>query len=134
MCSRQQPPPEVAGQSPAVQALLQAESKQLPLTPVLLICALFVAVLLTSLFSKLAGCGTLAFWLVQWAVAPALGVIFWAGRRRVLRKVAVKRAAQYAFHGDIRWTRKNSVLFPAICSLSGVIAGLFGLVSGCVVA
>lgn len=45
----------------------------------------------------------------------------------MLRKVALKRAAQYDFHGDIRWTRKNSVLFPAICSLSGVIAGLFGL-------
>jgi hypothetical protein len=108
--------------------MLHAESKQLPLAPVLLICALFIAVLVTSLFSKLAGCGTVGFWLVQAAVAPALAVIFWAGRR-VLRKVAVKRAAQYDFHGDISWTQKNSVLFPAICSLSGVIAGLFGLVS-----
>jgi hypothetical protein len=126
---RQQQPPEVAGQSQNYQAMLQAESKQLPLAPLLLICTLFIAVLLTSLFSKLAGCGTVGFWLMQAAVAPALAVIFWAGRRRVLRNVAVKRAAQYDFHGDIRWTRKNSVLFPAICSLSGVIAGLFGLVS-----
>jgi hypothetical protein len=126
---QQQQPPEVAGQSADVQAMLLAESQQLPLAPLLLICGLFTAVLLTSVFSKLAGCGTVGFWLVQAAVAPALAVIFWAGRRRVLRKVAVKRAAQYDFHGDIRWTRKNSVLFPAICSLSGVIAGLFGLVS-----
>lgn len=29
--------------------------------------------------------------------------------------------------GDIRWTHSNSVIFPTICSLAGVIAGMFGL-------
>jgi len=83
----------------------------------LLLSGLFIAVLLTSLFSKMAGCGTLAYWLVQWAVAPVLFAVWWFSRQRVLRRVALKRAAHVDFHGEVRWNSRNSILFPAICSI-----------------
>eukprot|EP00878_Enallax_costatus_P010013 GHUV01010452.1.p1 GENE.GHUV01010452.1~~GHUV01010452.1.p1 ORF type:complete len:687 (+),score=222.48 GHUV01010452.1:318-2378(+) len=124
--SKQQPP-ELSVHSPELQAMLVAEAAQLPRVPVLLLFVMFIAVLLASLFSKRVKCGSVAYWLVQWAVAPALLAVWAFSRRRVLHKVALKRQAGLDFHGDIRWSRHNSIIFPAICSLAGVIAGMFGL-------
>lgn len=96
--SKQQPP-ELSVHSPELQAILIAEAAQLPWVPLLLLTVLFVAVLLTSLFSKSAKCGSLAYWLVQWAVAPALLAVWAYSRSRVLHKVALKRQAGLDFHG-----------------------------------
>lgn len=94
-----QAPPELAVHSSELQALLTAEAAQLPAVPVLLLFVMFVAVLLTSLFSKKVRCGSVGYWLVQWAVAPMLLAVWWYSRRRVLRKVGLKRAAGLDFHG-----------------------------------
>eukprot|EP00775_Hariotina_reticulata_P001221 gene1221-1560_t len=124
-----QRPPEVASAAAAVavEAVLKAEAAQLPLVPILSLVALFAAVLLTSLFSKSAGCGSAGYWAIQWAVAPVLLAVWWYSRRRIVRKTALKRDAQVDFHGEVRWTSSNSIVFPAICTLAGVIAGMFGL-------
>eukprot|EP00879_Flechtneria_rotunda_P001978 GHRR01002153.1.p1 GENE.GHRR01002153.1~~GHRR01002153.1.p1 ORF type:complete len:776 (+),score=239.30 GHRR01002153.1:136-2463(+) len=124
--SRQQPP-ELAILSDRLQAVLRAERAQLPPVALALMAAMFLAVLLTSMFSKKAGCGTAGFWLIQWAVAPVLLGVWWFSRRRVLARTALKRALLYDFHGDIHWTSRNSIVFPAICSIAGLVAGMFGL-------
>lgn len=110
--------PEVAAamRSEALERMLHAESAQLPLVPVLTLLGMFVAVLLTSMFSKLSPCGSAAYWLVQWAVVPALAVLWMVSRRRVLAKVALKKAAQMDFHGEVRWTpKKVCFLFFVFC-------------------
>jgi hypothetical protein len=49
-----------------VAAMLAAEAKQLPLLPVAMLAAMFVAVLLSSLLSKtLTACGSVGYWLLQ---------------------------------------------------------------------
>jgi hypothetical protein len=45
--------------------MLAAEAAQVPLLPALLLLAMFLAVLLTSLLSKQAACGSAAYWAVQ---------------------------------------------------------------------
>jgi hypothetical protein len=117
----QQRPPEVASAAAAVavEAVLKAEAAQLPLAPVMLLVVLFAAVLLTSLFSKSAGCGSAAYWAIQWAVAPVLLAVWWYSRRMIVRKTALKRDAHVDFHGEVRWTSSNSIIFPAICTLAG---------------
>jgi hypothetical protein len=101
--------PEVAAaaNADAIERMLAAESAQVPLLPVALLLLMFLAVLLTSLFSKLLPCGGLGYWLVQAAVAPALFVVWWYSRRRVLAKVALKKEAQLDFHGEVRWTPRK---------------------------
>lgn len=96
----QQQPPELSAHSPELQALLTAEAAQLPVVPLLLLVVLFLAVMLTSLFSKSCKCGSVAFWLVQWTVSPVLLAVWWYSRGRVLKKVALKRVAGLDFHGE----------------------------------
>jgi len=90
-----------------VEQMLAAEARQLPLVPVALLLVMFAAVLLTSLLSKMAPCGSAVFWLVQWCVAPVLLGVWWFSRRRVLHKVSLKKAAQMDFHGEVRWTPRK---------------------------
>jgi hypothetical protein len=95
-------------QAAAVEAMLAAEAAQLPLLPIALLLAMFVAVLLTSLLSKLTKpCGSAASWAAQAAVVPVLGAIWWFVRWRLLAKVALKKAAQLDFHGEVRWTPRK---------------------------
>merc|ERR1719409_2525561 len=44
-----------------------------------------------------------------------------------------KVAKGYSFaRGEIQWNNKNTIRYPAICTLSGVFAGLFGIGGGIV--
>ena len=101
--------PEVAAacRADAVVRMLAAESAQVPLVPALLLLLMFLAVLLSSLFSKMLPCGSAGYWAVQWSVAPALLGVWWFSRRRVLAKVALKKEAQLDFHGEVRWTPRK---------------------------
>lgn len=67
------------------------------------------------------------------AVIPWTGVFFWALRRVVLGEVAAKDAAGYErIAGDVHWTPRLSLLFPCLCSMAGMMAGLFGVGGGIV--
>merc|ERR1719456_892385 len=44
-----------------------------------------------------------------------------------------KVAHGYSFvKGEIQWNNKNTIRYPAICTLSGIFAGLFGIGGGIV--
>jgi uncharacterized membrane protein YfcA len=36
------------------------------------------------------------------------------------------------FLGQVRWTARRTVLYPSLCSLAGLVAGLFGVGGGIV--
>ncbi len=41
--------------------------------------------------------------------------------------------AGYAWQeGDVEWTPKSTLLYPAICSVAGLVAGMFGVGGGIV--
>ena len=115
--------PEVAAatRAEAIERMLVAEAQQLPLLPVVLLLVMFAAVLLTSLFSKMLPCGSVGYWLVQWAVVPVLLGVWGFSRRRVLAKVALKKAAQMDFHGEVRWTPRKVNTPHFACPSSGVL-------------
>ena len=55
------------------------------------------------------------------------------GARRVCRKWQKQAAAGYQWQeGDIQWTERNSVVYPAVSSLAGLVAGMFGVGGGIV--
>lgn len=42
-------------------------------------------------------------------------------------------AAEYDWsQGDIQWSERNSILYPAVSSLAGLVAGMFGVGGGIV--
>jgi hypothetical protein len=118
------PAPEIAAArvEMQLQRVLESEAVQLPpwhISALLLMCS---ALLLTSLFSKHVPCGSWQFWVVQAAAVPVLLALAAAGRWDVLRKARVKKAAQVDWSGEIRWSRRNTLVFPAISVLAGVVA------------
>ena len=54
-------------------------------------------------------------------------------RAQLVRAFHAKLAAGYIWYeGDVEWSERNTVLYPAICSLAGVVAGAFGVGGGVV--
>mmetsp|Transcript_3474 Transcript_3474/g.8613 ORF Transcript_3474/g.8613 Transcript_3474/m.8613 type:complete len:185 (-) Transcript_3474:121-675(-) len=53
-------------------------------------------------------------------------------RRWLLREFRVKRDLGYVCDDVIEWDEKNTIKWPLICSLSGLVAGLFGVGGGIV--
>merc|ERR1719409_1944212 len=51
----------------------------------------------------------------------------------LVREFRRKVAHGYVFQrGEIQWNSKNTIRYPAICTLSGIFAGLFGIGGGIV--
>jgi len=128
------PSPEVAGTRVAdeLSHVLASEAVQLPpwhIAGLLVMCGVL---LLTSLFSKREACGSWRFWVIQVAAVPVLLALFAVARWDVLRKARVKKAAQIDWTGEMRWSRRNTLLYPAICIGAGLVAGVFGLGGGIV--
>lgn len=49
------------------------------------------------------------------------------------RKFHRQVAAGYDWQqGDIQWSQRNSILYPAVSSLAGLVAGMFGVGGGIV--
>ena len=49
------------------------------------------------------------------------------------RKFEKQEEARYEWQeGDIQWTKRNSVVYPAVSSLAGLVAGMFGVGGGIV--
>eukprot|EP00877_Chromochloris_zofingiensis_P014432 jgi/Chrzof1/9242/UNPLg00209.t1 len=122
--------PEVAmcHQQGRLQRIMHDESRQLPPMHLCMIVLVFIAMLLTSLFSKHhVACSSWQYWVIQASTAPVLLAIWLGARQYVLWKMGVKVAAQVNMDGELKWNRVNSLVFPLICSLAGLIAGMFGL-------
>ena len=102
-------------------------------------------------------CGSAGYWLLLLIVVPVvLGLMMWVRRlllvatgensgfvcckglwfegRPALNRIAEERqrlGIPWAAH-DIRWTDKTTIIYPMICSIAGLVAGLFGVGGGIV--
>ena len=58
----------------------------------------------------------------------------WQVRAYLVRQYHAKVEKQYQWtEGDVEWDERNTVVYPLICSLAGLVAGMFG-VGGCAAA
>ena len=139
-CSVQQQQPGVAalvnatagpGSCCKLARLYRREAVQLPLWPLLVLFLLAMAVVLSDTFKSYFTCGSLQYWLVVLSVVPVCGGVMLAVRRQLLQKGRLKAAAGLLCGGgNVKWSPRNTVLYPCICSLAGVFAGLFGVGGG----
>ncbi len=78
-------------------------------------------------------CGSLLYWLVVLSVVPFILALAAGVRTYLLRKWAVKERNGWVWtEGDVHWTPAATLIYPAICSLAGLVAGLFGIGGGVV--
>ena len=121
--------PEVvaAQQAGVLEKILKQEAAWLPLPHLLLLTGLTGSVLLTTLLSKMVPCGSWGAWVIQVSLVPVIAGVWGYARRMVLAKQRVKRRAGMDGQGDVHWTARNTIVFPSVCTLAGIMAGMFGL-------
>eukprot|EP00435_Cladocopium_sp_Y103_P075187 s6_g54.t2 len=103
----------------------------------LLVCCFLGCVVLTILKGSGRGsivgvtCGSLSFWLLTWATLPwvlGFGMIF---RDILINEHLENEEDGHDYHSEeIRWNAVNTIRYPLLCSLAGVLAGLFGVGGG----
>ena len=76
-------------------------------------------------------CGSLAYWAAVLSVVPFILVLAAGVRQYLLRKYQTKVRNHWEWtEGDVKWNERATLLFPSICSLAGLVAGLFGIGGG----
>lgn len=117
------------------------EEKQPRLQSILVIASLFAFVLLVNILKgggALASplgiqCGSAAFWLLEGLIVVATLAATLYARSYLLRQGRRKAQADYKYlETDIKWNQESTLLYPAICTGAGMIAGLFGVGGGLV--
>ena len=124
---------------PELQSVLLKES-QTPWNHIIALTLLFIVILTINLLKGGGGwspvgikCGSRGFWISNAAMVLAI-VGFTAQVRTYLgnqHKLKTRLNYPYA-SGDIKWTPRNTVLYPALCTVAGIFAGMFGIGGGIV--
>lgn len=78
-------------------------------------------------------CGSTGFWALYLGACPwVFGFAVWF-RNMLMTEHHDKLRQGYCFtQGEVQWTAENTIRYPAICALSGLMAGLFGVGGGIV--
>lgn len=74
-------------------------------------------------------CGSPLYWAASLAVLPPALWLAWRTRNRLLAEAAGEGGGSSPC-GHVRWTPHTTALFPALSTLAGAVAGLFGVGGG----
>jgi len=78
-------------------------------------------------------CGSLIYWILTFAVVPFTFAIAFCARRYLVDRYYLKKRVSFEYvKGDVEWNERHTVIYPAICSIAGLCAGLFGIGGGIV--
>lgn len=117
------------------------EERTAPMLNIKILVIMFVVVLLINVlkgggaFPSPLGieCGGVGFWLANifmltWIVLISLWI-----RNYLIKRCERKELCGYKYvEGDIKWDEQATTLYPAICTLAGFFAGMFGVGGGIV--
>jgi len=78
-------------------------------------------------------CGSTGYWILYFSCLPwVLGFALYF-RRMLVMDFREKVVRGYAFiAGEVQWTPRNTMVYPMVCALAGLFAGLFGVGGGIV--
>lgn len=78
-------------------------------------------------------CGSAGYWILSFGAAPWVLIFAVAFRILLVREFEAKLQHGYAFGpGEVRWDSKNTITYPLLCAVAGLLAGLFGVGGGIV--
>eukprot|EP00208_Stichococcus_sp_RCC1054_P001671 CAMPEP_0206145512 /NCGR_PEP_ID=MMETSP1473-20131121/27613_1 /ASSEMBLY_ACC=CAM_ASM_001109 /TAXON_ID=1461547 /ORGANISM="Stichococcus sp, Strain RCC1054" /LENGTH=522 /DNA_ID=CAMNT_0053541757 /DNA_START=144 /DNA_END=1709 /DNA_ORIENTATION=- len=124
---------DILPQPPEVKAMLEGESRQLPWQHLAVLVLLTAAVIASDTTKAYVQCGSMSYWGIVLALVPLTAVVSAGAAVWLTRKYTAKtRAGQHLIKGEVAWTKRNTVVYPAVCSLAGLVAGMFGVGGGIV--
>eukprot|EP00301_Raphidiophrys_heterophryoidea_P009263 c13630_g1_i1.p1 GENE.c13630_g1_i1~~c13630_g1_i1.p1 ORF type:complete len:502 (+),score=124.13 c13630_g1_i1:35-1507(+) len=132
--------PEDNGDVKELEAIHQRE-RSVPVFVIVVLVITWVIVLVSAFIKgghgapSVAGvkCGSLWFWLVSaLAFSSTIAITIVCGIR-LHKDFKHKEALHYEFKkGDVKWDYRNSLVYPTLCTLAGIAAGLLGIGGGMV--
>lgn len=129
----------VEGCNPELAAILEAEQTT-PWCKVMALVLCFVGCVSLTLLKGServnplgVTCGTVPFWVLSIATIPWVILFAAIFRSMLLQATVEKEEAGYVMGpGDIQWNSETTVRYPAVCTIAGIFAGLFGVGGGIV--
>lgn len=120
--------------NPELAAILE-EERQPPLGAILMLVALFFVVFFINFLKGANGfspvgieCGSFAFWIANAMILVTAVVVTSIVRFWLVRRYELKNRVGYEYiEGDILWDSQATIIYPSICALAGLSAGLFGI-------
>merc|ERR1719499_843593 len=78
-------------------------------------------------------CGQALYWVLTVAAIPWVLIISFIARRHLLSMYFAKKESGYEYlPHDVQWDESATVRYPAMCSIAGLCAGMFGIGGGIV--
>jgi len=112
-------------------AILAKESELPPWWKVGAVTAIFACVLVLTISRGFVECGSAGFFLLVFLNLPIVGIAMYILRKYLIEQHRLKQACGYDYiDGDVRWDERATVLYPAICAVAGIFAGMFGIGGG----
>ncbi len=119
------------------ESFIQDESDMFPLRKLSYLLATWLAIFGSAVLKGGDGvqgfvqCGSNAYWTVVMLPATvAVPLTYSFGRELVLKSEQKKTIGYRTARGDIRWDKKCTILYPAICFACGIAAGALGIAAG----
>lgn len=76
-------------------------------------------------------CGSFGFWFLTSLILVWILVVSWYVRKILMKDWQDKKRLGYRFvAGDVEWSPKNTIKYPALCFFAGFFAGMFGVGGG----
>lgn len=117
------------------------EERSIPMSKLAVLIVTFSAVAVLNLLkgTKDGGsplgveCGSGGYWFLALAEIPVTIAVALFVRNYLLKWYHIKAQVGYEYmEGDVKWNNRSTVLYPAVCALAGLCAGLFGIGGGIV--
>merc|ERR1712025_559869 len=78
-------------------------------------------------------CGTPKYWVLSFAVVPFTLLVAYFARLHLISRYYLKKRVGFEYvEGDVEWNERHTVVYPLICSVAGLCAGMFGIGGGIV--
>jgi len=125
------PAPVVNVSRDAAVVKLKRKEKSVPWWKPMAMTLCFTGMAALRIGQKIVRCGSVLYWILTLSLLPWLLPFFLFARRHVLRDFQKKARLGFTFPpGDVKWTHRNTVRWPLIGSLAGVMSGMLGSSGG----
>ena len=132
---------DASSYNPELAEIIERE-KSSPMFKISVLTTMFVGIIVLNVLKGGKGgygsalgiaCGSSAYWALTAFIFLWIVGIFVYLRNILIDEWKLKKKLRYRFEeGDIEWNYENTLYFPAVCTLAGVFAGMFGIGGGIV--
>jgi len=109
--------------------MLQDDEAQFPMWKIGAITGCFLLVVASNMLKlHVTTCGSPGYWLMMLAPVIITVAMMLVIRQYLLAKSKLRRhRGEQLIDGDVNWNNKTTITYPALCTLSGLFAGMFGI-------